>query len=283
MGLIKTFVEPIAVLSMKYSFPSANNMTDSDLESAINANNQKSEKYQLLKEKRDNFNDWNNKYAGTEQAQNNPYVLSSEEQEFLNDFENEKADEYEQGAESGGNPENDVSRDFGKEFATKFETAVKNFLQGCIVKPIGGPASISKTMSIKNDLKDCGKSAFLKTFPKDTSDDKDIATKFGNEFANGCADAIDNCILTWAVLPAVPPATPVTPGGPVIAIPTINLIPAFKSALKNALDKTFPDGSNDPKNISNKFSTMLSTIAPIIGIYGLTCKCPPGGGNLIIS
>lgn len=279
--MIKAIVTPIAILAMKMSFPSDNESTETESVDSIIA---KETKYTDIDNRKKQRDSWFNEHPYPTEEKN-PYVVTDEELEFWNEYNAEKQKEFELNSGLGGNysnVEDEVSKKFGDKFGTLYEQAIKNFIGGCIVKPVGGPGSVSKTLSIKSDLQKCGEESFRETFLGE-SDDKNIAKTFGDEFANGCYAEHENQVTMWAVIPAAPPVMPVTPGGPIIAVPSVSIIPVMFKALKSALEKTFPDGSGDSYNIANKFASKLSTAGIIMGTYALTCKCPPGGGPIIVS
>lgn len=175
---------------------------------------------------------------------------------------------------------NKVSTNFAKKFSTLYEQAIIKFVSGCIVSPIGGPMSISKTTSIKSDLQKCGEESFRETFLGE-DDDANIAKKFGDEFSNSCYVEHENQVKLWSVIPASPPVMPVTPGGPIIGVPSSSVVPIMLKALKSALEKTFPGDKSDPYQISTQFASKLSVAGNVLGTYIVICKCPPGGGNII--
>jgi hypothetical protein len=294
MGIIKNLTQPIAFAAIKLSYPTINpdDMGPSVEELEQQVADEQAEKdmvekkYTDLKEKQKQFEDELTLNGNTDKAKS--LAPTENELEFIANYDLERALELQEIPDlpkaSSGDVTIDIANDFSKKFAELYEVAIKNFLSICGSTPIGGPKSITimGKSNLQDDLQTCGEEAFKQTYP-DPSQDKDKhAEKFGKKFAEIATEPHEQEIMKWQAIPASPPLIPTTPGGPVIAIPSVSLITVILDAAKSALIETF-DGNPDKKDIATKFATILSPIGILMGVYALTCNVPLGGGMLIVS
>ena len=173
-----------------------------------------------------------------------------------------------------------ISVKFGNKFGDLFTTALKTYVSKCTGLPVGGPVVSYSTSDLQNDLYKAGKEAFTQTF-QGFEDVNQLAHKFGTEL-KPMADIISSYMKTCMTTPAVPPAVPVSPGGPLITIPSAICVPVFLSCSQKGFMATF-QGFADTLGISVLFGTIFSTLGTEVGNYASRCKSAPGGGPLIAS
>ncbi len=180
-----------------------------------------------------------------------------------------------------------ISDKFAEKFAKGYEQAIKNMLNMITVIPLGGPAScLLPASTLQIDLYQAAYDALEQTFP-DSYVDAAMCAKFANTFSNMCFAGHQLIVSTFVVPPAVPPVTPVTPGGPVIVPPTVSLVPLLLTAAQQALISTAPNDATSKAAIipiAVAFGTTLSQIGNFVSPYIMSiAKVPPGGGKLIVS
>lgn len=177
-----------------------------------------------------------------------------------------------------------IAQLFAQSFAPDFATAVFNYVKLCTGLPPGGPVQAGSTQQLEQDLFEAGKKAFKATF-RGYEDKFDIATKFGTEL-KPIASSIASWMSQNMTIPAAPPAIPVSPGGPLIVVPSASVVPVCFACGKKAFEATFVDDkgtqqvSYDSKGIATIFATTFQQIGNFLAPYLQTCTSLPGGGPL---
>lgn len=167
---------------------------------------------------------------------------------------------------------------FANEFSSKFATGIASYIATCIGLPVGGPITAAPTLQLEQSLFVAGHDALIATFQNEP-DTYNIATLFGNEFKPFAA-AVASWIPTNLTLLATPPTIPTSPGGPVIAMTSMQTVPVMYSCAQRAMTATFR-GERDTYMLANIFATIMQNIGSLLYTYMQTCSSLPGGGNII--
>lgn len=177
---------------------------------------------------------------------------------------------------AGQNDMYDTAGLFADTFANIFAPAIQTYFMTCVGLPIGGPVSPGDAASLSNSIVNAAEQAMIAEF-RGASDISNIAKLFALQFAPLSA-AIAAYTPTIMTIMATPPAMPISPGGPVIAVPSATITPVALSCAQFAMIASF-QGQLDT-GIATLFAAIFSQIGLTIGTYAAEAISLPGGGPL---
>jgi hypothetical protein len=179
----------------------------------------------------------------------------------------------------GESDDNNLALKFAMKFAQSLAIATKSYFAQCIGLPVGGPVTPAPPATFTTDIMNAGKDALIETFQGE-NDDKQLALLFGQGLMT-IAAAVASWIPMNMTIPAAPPAMPLSPGGPVIAIPSASVVPQVFTAAQTAYINTFQGQSTAPP-LEILFATQFQQIGLEFGNLMTRCTSLPGGGTLIV-
>lgn len=192
----------------------------------------------------------------------------------INIATNAKLDEFQ-----GQNDSNNLARKFGNVFGTRWSEAIVTYINSCIGLPNGGYIESIDTTDLSNAIYKTGRFAMRATFQNQPDPNK-IADKFGNGL-RPIADEIAKWIVQCQTIPAMPPTIPMSPGGPIIVIPSDIIETDVAKHINNALIATYQGQA--ASGGSAGFVKILATLAPTIAEYAKDTVSLPGGGLLFLA
>lgn len=172
--------------------------------------------------------------------------------------------------------ERGVCEAFADRWSTDFAIAMDKYIKTCIGLPPGGQVTPGPPVTLTLDIYNAMKNAFIDMF-MGMNDEKNIADKFGAA-TSAVGPSIAGYIPTCMTILGTPP-TMISPGGPVTAPPSVQLVPVFFAASRAAWVAAFLD-SGDPQGIATKFATKFKETGKLIGDFVGRCISPPSGGPL---
>lgn len=167
---------------------------------------------------------------------------------------------------------------FADRWSTDFSTAITNYIMTCTGLPVGGPVVPGPPVTLTLDIYNAMKNALTDTFMGEPDDDN-LADKFGAATAS-VGPAIASYMPSCTTIVG-PGPTFISPGGPVTAPPSSQLVPIFFAAAKAAWIAAFKDAPDD-NNIAEKFANVFKDTGDLISDFVGRCMSPPSGGPLIV-